>query len=228
MAYQITESCFLASIYPDELWVINKPFGHKAQVNSPRNTIYKLKPVKLNQEPYVLEIHDGFQNIHDPSKTTARGESPWSSKIVDCHEIRENLLQEWNGAWFDAPPGSGLGIIAIEGKIPTEEEVERMRLMQTTFAEWCYQRGEKANRENKWKEIRKVDRVLSKWIGKDANWISPESISAYVPCPHCRERVAPEATVCKTCGRDMCPTSDSDDAQPVKRGPGRPRREVLA
>ena len=200
MAKYSAESTFIASIYPGELDAISLNHGPKPEVNSPRRTTYKLKPVKRGEKPYVIEVSDAFENILDPTKSAAQGRKFWSSAIVPYREICDNLISVWAGNMVGVPTGAGFGIMEVPNTLPTQAQLRQMMDRQTAFAEWAFQEGEKCNRENNWKDIRDCWRVMAIWLGKKALWANPESASTLVNCPACRTLIDPEAAVCATCG----------------------------
>ena len=224
MARYVSDSCFIASIYPGELWPIYKNVGPRPEANSPRRTTYKLKPVKRGEQPYVIEVSDGFENIHDPMASHVKKDQ-WRSKIVDCKEIRENLIREWAGSIYDCPPGASIGVMAIAGLTPTDEEVSQMLNMQTAFAEWSFQRGEECVKEKTTKEIRGIWRTMAIWLGRKTtnNWATPAQAAHDVNCVWCQTLISPTARVCATCGREQ---EEPEDGAPEKRRPGRPRKVV--
>jgi len=191
--------------------------------------------VKRGEAPCVIEVADGFENIHNPMRSHKKSEQ-WESKIVDCKEIRADIVKEWSGAIYDCPPGAGMGILEIAGEYPTEDELRLMMEMQTRFAEWCFQRGEECIRDKKGADIRGMWRTMAMWLGRKTtnNWATPSLAAHDVNCYWCQTLISPNAKVCVNCTRtqpqfaEEVDEFDANEEAPAKRRPGRPRKEVMA
>lgn len=256
MARYVSDSVYIASIYPGELASISRNVGPRPEINSPRRTTFKLKPVKRGETPFVMEVSDSWENIHNPMRSHKRSEQ-WESKIVDCNEIRADIVKEWAGNIFDCPAGASMGVMAISGvgtssepcaacktglphsqaellkfHGPTEVEMTQLLDMQTRFAEWSFQRGEEAVRDKKTAEIRGIWRTMAIWLGRKTtnNWATPALAAHDVNCVWCQTLISPNARVCATCGREQeeDDAESTDASEPIKRRPGRPRKETFA
>lgn len=213
---------YVASIWPGQMPDIALNHGPSPHVNSPRRTVYKLKPVPRNRPPYSIEIHDSYENVLDLMGGVNVG-SKWQSRIVPVDTIVRQLLKEWAGGLPGVPPGAAPGIIEVVNRAPSTRELDQMREQQTIYAEFMWAAGREHYQHDDWKGITEHMRLMALWLGKHDEWADPAMAKNLVSCPHCFENIHPEATVCKHCGKVVRPMSPEmallNQAPPAAREP---------
>lgn len=207
MAKYTADSKFIASIWPGELPIIRKYVGVHPNPRSGRCTPYQLKPVSRGGKPFCLEVSDAFENRPNPVKAAENNPGDrigssmaFDSVIVPCEEILANLLQEWTGGMIDMPIGGGMGIMAINGTVPTQAEHEQMMGELTIMFEHLFQEGERFHRQNEWKSITGFMRLSAEWLGHERIWSTPQRSVDTIACPNCRQNISSQAFLCQHCG----------------------------
>jgi hypothetical protein len=225
------DSIIIASIWPGELEPKTIYVGLDPDPRSPRATVYRLEPAKRGSRPpyKLLEVFDSFENIPDYMNTDG-GRPDFTSKPVLCEHIVENLLRFWAGNMVDIPAGAAPGIISLpkDQKIPHDKDLDRMFAMQTRFAEYQFQLGERMAIERDWKGITETMRVMAKWLGRERAWSSPELANRIEECPACKQPVPEGVFVCYHCGtkiKELTPELAALNAMAVGRPvPGVPKQ----
>jgi hypothetical protein len=161
--------------------------------------------VKSDKVAYdLIEVSDSFENVPD-YRSADDGKPEWSSKPVPCEDIVQDLLRFWAGNMVGIPAGASPGIIAIAEELPSEEELTRMLIMQTAFAEFQFQTGERLAIERDWKGITQTMRDMADWLERPRPWANPELASKKVECPACRQPIPGDAYVCHHCRYQVHP-----------------------
>lgn len=207
MAKQQLESKFICSIYPEAPPSIKKYVGDSPASNSPRCKVYSLSGVKKNSAPgyEVLEVTDTFENVEDILGSTRRRKS-FQSRIVPCERMVKDLIQEWAGNMVGIPAGIGPGIMEITNSVPTTAELEVLHQIQSAFFEHMFSEGERLANNGLMKEITRPMVLAAEWFGRKVNWATSMYVRT-VPCPHCKQNIPPDATVCHICHRTVSSAS---------------------
>jgi hypothetical protein len=144
----------------------------------------------------VLEVCDCFQ-----SELDVKTGKYTQSSLVDVDSIVEDLVGKWAGNIFDAPPGSGPGIMAVANSAPSQAELEAMRTRQTVYFQDQYSRGQLAHNEARHSEITATMRLAAEWLGMKTIWSDPAILRDSKPCPFCTMVIPEIALVCPHCHR---------------------------
>ncbi len=191
------EGTYIASICPIPLEPIVKAHGPSPEMKSPKRTTYRLLPVERPGKPCVIEVNDGWELV--PDLMQSQGKLEMTPKPVPYQNIVNSLLNEWQGGIFGAPQGANLGIKQIANTTPTQADLKQMTASFTLYAEYQFQRGERASLEKKFTEITEWMKICALWLGKHAGWADPGYGASLVNCPVCRELIDPESIVCIKC-----------------------------
>jgi hypothetical protein len=220
VARQTLESRFICSIYPSAPPPIKKYVGISPNENSPRCTRYMLPAVPKNGKPQwdhdvkeepdlapvaigpgwaTVEVSDSFENVEDILASTRR-KRKFNSRLIPCERMVANLLQEWAGNMVGVPAGIGPGIMEIANPTPTTNELAHMHHIQNAFFEHMFAEGERLSANRQMKEITRPMIDAAEWFDRKTSWATTTFIKM-VPCPHCKQDIPPDATVCHICHR---------------------------
>ena len=245
MARYEAEARYIASIFPSETEKIMQYHGPRQETTSSRCTVYHLPKVVKGEEPEIephmkhnvktikigarewcaiMEITDGFENIPDiQPEAMGRGRNTFLARPVACERIASNLLTIWVGSITGLPTGATPGIIQIQGTVPTQAEIHKMKSAQQQFYEVRLAEGDRLFNEKNMRAISQQMKDAAIYLGRERTWSGSYGVVGTTDCPHCFESVNPRATVCPHCQRDI---KAADKVSPVVAGAKKPEGEL--
>lgn len=189
-------------------------------------------PAKKPDEPYAKLV------VWDNYATRDFGEKRIEPQVVEARDLAEDLI----GIYRDDNLTKH-GVFIIDTDEPTEEQLAKARTVMEENM-----RNEVAEADASWaryhdpKKISLHGRAAAEYLGIKREWTI--DLRHMVPCKGCQELISPLAIKCPKCGaildmekaREMWPEIygqtatrwvEAPVAEPVKRGPGRPRKEEV-
>lgn len=163
----------------------------------------------------VMEVYDSQENVPDIGQIGARGmgqgvqnNMPRVSKLVPVEIICDQILRYWRDSIVGLPVGAAPGIMIINNSAPTQEEYQKMLMMQTMYYEYYFMQGEaefqNLNLGAKNRElIRPVMRDAATWLAQPRNWSTAQLSADKVPCPLCGVLKPNNTPICHACGKQV-------------------------
>lgn len=211
---QVANSIYLASVYPGKLEPIARSYGPSYDTKGGRRTVFKFKPAdrfaNRQKDRYdVMEIVDSWEDVPNPSKPVIvnNGRMPTDSRLVPCEEIVKDLLKVWCGSTVGLPSGVTPGVMVIANSVPTQAEFEKLEAMQTSFAQYMTQEGDRLYAAKEMKAITPQMRESVKYLGYRRDWSDPKAVINNAECPECRQLIHADQAVCHHCKVRLKPMS---------------------
>ena len=228
----IAEVRFIASIYPGDLPTITRFYGPSINAvgsGARRRTDFNLEPVERNGKPFLLAVHDSFEEVLDVMAMSAQKMTPgkkFSSRPVPVETIVSDLLTEWTGRLANVPLGAmpGVNEVHFSDKIVGEyqrtgafpdmvlnsktsgigtDEYQQLVAQQTRFMEYWFGQGELLYDKKKFDEVSPIMRLAADWLGHKRPWTSKDFVVESESCPFCTALVPKTAYICMTCGKTI-------------------------
>jgi hypothetical protein len=228
----VAEVRFIGSIYPGELPVLTRFYGPSISPTgqgAKRRTDYRLEPVPRGGKPFLLAVHDSFEEVLDVMALSSLRGTPqkkMQSKPVDVDTIKTDLLNEWTGRLANVPNGAMPGVGEVHlldkavaeyqrtGLLPDmilnsktsgigEAEYQQLLAQQTSFFEYWFGQGEKLYDQKKFEEVSPIMRLAADWLGHKRPWTNKDYVVESESCPFCTALVPKTAYICMTCGKTI-------------------------
>ena len=248
----VAEVRFIGSIYPGELEIVRRFYGpsiHASGKGAERVSRFALKPVPRGEKPFILPIHDSFEEVLDVmalSATTNNPVKPTQSKPVPVEQIVTDLIEKWTGNLANVPSGAKPGVSEVHlldrqvaeyqrtGALPDsvlnsklsgipQDEYDQLVQQQTSYFEYWFGQGELLHDQKKFDQISPIMRLAADWLGHRRPWTNKDWVVENVACPFCTELVPEEALFCPRCRNQikLIPPDRADLAALLKQQAGR-------
>lgn len=230
----VAEVRFIASIYPGQLPVLTRYYGPSISATgqgASRRTEFKLEPVLKGARPFILPVHDSFEQTLDVMALSAHKNNPhkpMQSKPVAVEGIVQDLLNDWVGRLANVPDGCkpGVGEVHLPESIVNEynrrgsqlpnsvteskhsgiprDEYDQLVDQQTKYFEYWLGEGELTHDQKKFKEISPIMRLAAEWFpDRPVRWRTKNFAAEIVRCPLCTSEIPADAVVCPSCRHQL-------------------------
>jgi len=155
---------------------------------------------KKDQGYAVYKIYDSryYQRDWLPDQET------YITRHVPAHSIVTDFITIYSGGMPGADKGFRAGIIAIDGDMPTEEELERVRAQQTAHFTYLFNDAVSSYASQKTELITDLHRDACSWLGRDdLPFLKKIRQVSVKDCPACGESIMAAALRCHKCTANL-------------------------
>lgn len=201
------DSVVIASIWPRELrqeephcqYRVNDQTGEARIIY---RTTYSLPASadSVNEAPSsvrLLQVFDSFQMRQMPGKEERLENMP-----LHCRAIGAALVQRWTGEPSGANGASSMGLLVLEGREPTTQEVQRLITAQSNYFQERIIEAEEHWRTGQLKRIRDVERMAARWLNMHTKveWYMMTALQDMKECLSCGGSLPQNALACPNPG----------------------------
>lgn len=170
-------------------------------------TNYYIPPVEKGQY-YVLEVKDTAQMIQN----TLGGPGGYELQPapITALQAAESLLSNWT-ATVGTSDGGSLGLMLIQGPVPTEEELKKLNDKQENFFRFLIREGDSWHRRGDHKRITDLHLKAVEWMGVKRDWATRIVKEELKSCIACGAEIKYNARKCKECDERLVDFAITED-----------------
>ena len=149
------------------------------------------------KDSYVaLQIHDTYSW----NRNFNADKFALYAAAIPASVVADNLVQRFATGMIGTKDGLGPGIKICAGEVPTPEEVEEVRAIQSEYFRYLINEADTLLAMDKPGDIVALHRLAADWMGAhDRKWFKPLTHVSMAACVACSEEIRTTAKICRWC-----------------------------